>query len=123
MEFLKREYWSGVPFPSLGHLPDPGIELTSLVSPALSGEFFTIALPGKPVHQLLPHVYLGSAVKNPPAMQEIQEMQIQSLGWEDTLDQGIATHSSILDWRIPWTEEPSGLQSKVSQRVGHDRSD
>ena len=43
MEFLKQEYWSGVPFPSLGHLPDPGIELTSIVSPALSGEFFTIA--------------------------------------------------------------------------------
>ena len=94
------------------------------MSPALSGEFFTIAPPGKPIHQLLTHVYLGfsggSAVKNPPAMQELQEMQVQSLGWEDTLDEGIATHSSVLDWRIPWTEEPGGLQSKVSQRVGHD---
>ena len=53
-------------------------------------------------------------------MQEIQEMQVQSLGWEDTLDEGIATHSSILDWKIPWTEEPGGLQSKASQRVGQD---
>ena len=97
------------------------------VSPALLGEFFTIARPGKPIHQLLTQVYLGfsggSAVKNPPAMQEIQEMQVQSLGWEDTLDEGIATHSSILDWRIPWTEEPGGLQSKASQRVGQDWSD
>ena len=118
MEFLRHEYWSGVPFPSLGHPPDPGIELTSLVSPALSGEFFTIVPLGKPVRQLLPQVYLGfsggPAVKNPCAMQEIQEMQVQSLGWEDTLDEGIATHSGVLDWRIPWTEEPGGLHSKAS---------
>ena len=59
----------------------------------------------------------GSAVKNPPAM---QETQVRSLGQEDPLEQGMATHSSILAWRIPWTEEPGGLQSMVSQRVGHD---
>ena len=40
--------------------------------------------------------------------------------WEDSLEKGMATHSSILAWKIPWTEEPSGLQSTVSQRVGHD---
>ena len=44
-------------------------------------------------------------------------MQVQSLGWEDTLEEGMATHSSILAWRIPWTEEPGGLQSMGSQRV------
>ena len=44
-------------------------------------------------------------------MQEMQEMQIQSLGWEDPLEEGMATHSDILAWRIPWTEEPGGLQS------------
>ena len=53
----------------------------------------------------------GSAVKNPPTMQELQETQVQSLDWEDTLAESIATHSSILAWRIPWTEEPGGLQS------------
>ena len=42
-------------------------------------------------------------------MQEAQEMQVQSLGWEDSLENGMATHSSIRAWRIPWTEEPSGL--------------
>ena len=42
------------------------------------------------------------------------------LGWEDTLEKGMATHSSILAWRIPWTEEPGRLQSMGSQRVGHD---
>ena len=47
-------------------------------------------------------------------------MQIQSLGWEDPLQEGMATHSSILAWRIPWAEEPGGLQSMGSQRVGHD---
>ena len=47
----------------------------------------------------------GSAVKNPPAMQEPQEMQVQSLSQEDPMQEGMAIHSSILDWRIPWTEE------------------
>ena len=53
-------------------------------------------------------------VKNPPAM---QETQVQSLGQENPLEKGMATHSSIPAWRIPWTEEPGGLQSMESQRV------
>ena len=44
-------------------------------------------------------------------MQEMKEMQVQSLGWEDPLEEGMETHSSILGWRISWTEEPGGLQS------------
>ena len=56
-------------------------------------------------------------VKNPPAMQEIW---VRSLGWEDPLEEGMATHTSILAWRISWTEEPGRLQSMGSQRVGHD---
>ena len=56
-------------------------------------------------------------VKNLPAM---QETRVQSLGREDPLDKGMATHSIILPWRIPWTEEPGGLQSMELQRVGHD---
>ena len=60
----------------------------------------------------------GSVVKNLPAMQKTQEMPwVRSLGWEDPLEEGIATHSSILAWRIPWTGEPGGLQSIGSQRV------
>ena len=50
----------------------------------------------------------------------MQEIQDRSLGWEDPLEEGMATHSGILAWRIPWTEEPSGLQSTGLQRVGHD---
>ena len=50
----------------------------------------------------------------------MQETQIQSLGQEDTLEMGMATHSSIFAWRIPRTEEPGGLQSMGSQTVGHD---
>ena len=53
----------------------------------------------------------GSVVKNLPAMQEPQETQVQSLGQEDPLEKGMATHSSILAWRILWTEEPGGLRS------------
>ena len=55
-------------------------------------------------------------VKNLPAM---WETQVQFLGWEDPLEKGLTNHSSILAWRIPWTEEPGGLQSMGSQRVGH----
>ena len=57
-------------------------------------------------------------VKNPPAVQETQE--IQSLGQEDLLEEGVVTHSSILAWKIPRTEEPGGLQPMGSHRVGHD---
>ena len=60
---------------------------------------------------------MAQTVKNLPT---VQETQVQSLGWEDLLEKGIATHSSILAWRIPWTEEPGRLQSTGSQRVGHD---
>ena len=62
---------------------------------------------------------VGSAVKNPPAMQEPQETWVQFLGQEDPLEEGMANHSSILAWRIPWTEEPGGLQSIGYQRVGY----
>ena len=62
-------------------------------------------------------VLVAQMVKNLPAM---QETCIQSLGWEDPLEEGMASHSSSLVWRIPWTEEPGGLQSTESQRVGHD---
>ena len=48
------------------------------------------------------------------------EMQVQSLGWEGPLEKGMATHNSILAWRIPWTEGPGGLQSMGSQRAGQD---
>ena len=56
-------------------------------------------------------------VKNLPAM---WESRVQSLGWEDPLEKRMATHFSILAWRISWTEEPFGLQFMGSQRVGHD---
>ena len=61
----------------------------------------------------------GSAVKNPPAIQETQETQGWSLGQEVPLEEEMATHSSILPWEIPWTEEPGGLHSMGLKRVGH----
>ena len=60
---------------------------------------------------------VAQTVKNLPAM---RETWVRSLGWEDPLEEGMATHSSILAWRIPWTEEPGALQSMGLQRVGHD---
>ena len=60
---------------------------------------------------------LAQMVKNLPVM---QETRVRSLSWEDPLEKEMATHSNILAWRIPWAEEPGGLQSVGSQRAGHD---
>ena len=62
-------------------------------------------------------ILVAQRLKHLPAM---REAWVQSLGWEDPLEKEMATHSSILAWRIPWMEEPGGLQSTGSQRVGHD---
>ena len=61
--------------------------------------------------------YNGSVVKNLPAMQETQDMQVRSPGQEDPLEEEMATHSSVLAWKIPWTEKPGGLQSMESQEL------
>ena len=99
MGFPKQEHWSGYPFPSAGDLPNPWIESRS---PALQVGFSCAQL-----------------VKNPSAK---QEMQVQSLGGEDTLEGQMAAHSSVLAWEIPWTEEPGWLQSMrlQSQTLLHD---
>ena len=64
-------------------------------------------------------IHVVQTVKNSPAM---SETWVQSVGWEHPLEKGMATHSSILAWRTPWTEEPGGLQSMGWQRVGHSRA-
>ena len=78
-----------------------------------SGKF-----PGGPVVRGASLVWLNS--KESACIQETQETRIQSLGWEDPLEKGMATCSSILAWKIPRTEEPGGLHSMGSQRVRHD---
>ena len=82
--FSRQEYWSGLSFPSPGDLLDPGIKPTH---PALAGGFFTNRANWK---TLVPN--WGEA-------------------WDDPLDEGMAPHSSILDWEIPWAEEPGGLKA------------
>ena len=128
-------------------LPGSGIKPTS---PALAGGFSTTELPGKShpeaplatqhrawhsinictyfiVYKNYIYIYvciyiiwaslIAQLVKTLPA---VQETWVRSPGCEDPLEEGMATHSSILTWRIPWTEEPGGLQSMGSQRVRHD---
>ena len=63
---------------------------------------------------------MARRVKNPPAMLETQEMQVQSVAQEDALEKEMATRSSILAWEIPWTEESGGLYSMRLQTAGHD---
>ena len=121
------EYWSGLPFPSLGDLPNPAIEPGS---PALQADSLP-AEPGEKLHLLLVDFkktmfYLlleygwtslvTQTVKNMPAVRETLD---QFLGWEDLLEKGMATHSSVPAWRILWTEEPGRLQSMSLQRVRH----
>ena len=69
------------------------------------------------IHRVKEASLVAQSVKNLPA---VQETRVQSLGWEDPLEKEMATHSSILTWKIPWTEEPGELQFMGSQRVGHD---
>ena len=74
---------------------------------------------------LAPTAYLygsssSSVVNKVPAMQELQEIWVQSLGWEDPMEKEMAIYSGILAWRTPWTEEPGGLQSIESLRIRHD---
>ena len=132
MGFSRQESWSGLPCPPPGDLCNPGIESVCLMSPALPSRFFTtsaICEALAPLLVLSKCIYLWIRVswvllviKNPLPVQEMQETQVQSLHWEDPLKESMATHFRILAWRIPWTEEPGGLQSQGSQRVRHDWS-
>ena len=97
--FPKQEDWSVLPFPSTEDLPSPGI---------------------KPVS---PTLQVNSLPLSHLPVQETSAARVQFLGQEDPLEEDMATHSSILAWRIPRTEEPGGLESLGSQGVGHDWSD
>ena len=68
----------------------------------------------------LPKGLFSAAYQTVKRLPVTRETEVRSLGWEDPLEKEMATHSSILAWRIPWTEEPGQLQSTGSQRVGHD---
>ena len=85
-------------------------------------EYWSARIPGSPALQVNPPLSLVDSeppgtVKNLPVM---QETHVRYLGQKDPLEKGMATHSSILAWRIPWTEKLGGLQSTGSERIGHD---
>ena len=94
--------------PSFGEFPDGPVVRTLRFR--CSGQFPSL------VGELRASL-VAQSVRNLPA---VQETWVRSLGWEDPLEKEMATHSSILSWKISWTEEPGGLQSMGSQRVGHD---
>ena len=137
MEFSRQGYWSGLPLSPPGDLPNSGIEPESPAPPALQADSLPLNQWGGPYSSLLDipvHYREAQATepvagvirasqmvqvvktkqnktkqKNLPAMKETQDMRIQSLSWEYPLEKEMATHSSILAWRILWTEEPTGL--------------
>ena len=112
MGFPKQEFWSGLSLPSPGDLPNPGLN-SHLLRLLL---WRHILYPSEPSGK---HQGVGPVPRIFLPVQEPQEKQVQSLGWEDPLEEEMAAHSSILAWRIPWTEEPGGLQSIGLQRVEH----
>ena len=142
-EFFRPEYWVGSLSLLLGIFPtqgsNPGLQHCwqilyqlshqgsplSYVSPLLT--IFRVQFSGiKCIHPVLYQLSLPTSrasqaalvVENPPVNSGDMRDAVWSLGQEDFLEEGMATHSSILAWRIPWTEEPGGLQSMAWQRVG-----
>ena len=107
MGYTRLEYWNGLPFPSPGCLPNPEIKTGS---PALQAN----SIPTEPVIQ-----YIYMVAQMVKCLSTMRGTQVQSLGGED-LKKEMATHSSILAWKIPWMEEPGRLQSMGSQRIRHD---
>ena len=119
---LQARILEWVVFPSPEDLPNPGIEPKS---PALRRGSLPAEPQGKPEISLRnfhynPLTLLAQQVKNLPAVQETKEMRVWSLNLEDPLEEEMAAHSSILAWKIPWTEEPGRLQSMGLQRVRRD---
>ena len=102
---VKRQTGSGVPGAEGVRGQEIGGAASCLTSHGMEGEFLKYSS------------LVAQMVKNLPAM---QETRVQSLGWEDLLEKEMVAHSSILAWEAPWTEEPGGLQSRGSQKAGHD---
>ena len=92
-------------------------EFASVTSPSSPVLLLFLLLSGLELSSIWTLSLVAQRIKRLPAM---QETWVRSLGWEDPLEKEMATHSSILAWRIPWTEEPGELQSMGLQRVGHD---
>ena len=122
MEFSRQEYCSGLSFPTPKDLPDPRIKPASLASPELAGGFFTTSATWEAGNICRPFwlLWLPCWLRWQRIYLAMWETWVRSLGQEDPLEKGMATHSNILVWRIPRPEETGGLQSMGSQRVGHD---
>ena len=132
--FFSQEYQNGLPFPPSGDLPDPGIKplllwqvdslpLSQMRTPCTQCVCVCVCVAS--------HIYMGfpggTSGKEPACQCRRHKKRgsspwiwVGSMGWEDPLEEATATHSRILAWKIPQTEEPGGLQSIVSQRVRHD---
>ena len=134
MKFSRQEYWSGLPYPLPRDIPNPGIKPTSLRSSALADRFFTTTTTSREGNGT-PLQY--SCLENPmdrgawwAAVHGVMKSRTRlsdSLSLFTfhfhALEKEMATHSSVLSWRIPGTEEPSGLPSVGSHRVGRDWPD
>ena len=111
MGFPRQQYWSGLPFPSPGDLPDPGIQP---VSPAIADVFFTTVSLGKPCQYWWVCSNQTNLIGTFSKMKWSWFFLTSGTSWWHThwqvpLEKGMATHSSILVWKIPWTEEPGRL--------------
>ena len=128
--FSRQEYWSGFPCPLLRYLPNSGTEPTSPVSSALQGDSLLLNTREAPYIHVCVYMCVCLCVcvyMYIPGGSDGKESACNagdpgSIPWvrQDPLEKGMATHSSILTWRVPWTEEPGGLLSTGLQRDAHD---
>ena len=145
MGFPRQEYWRGLPFPSPGDLPNPGIEPKSPVSHALAGKFFLCCLNFWKFEIRSHQLVTGGEGNGTPLQYSCLENPMDGGAWKaalhgvtegrkwlsnfpftfhfHALEKEMATHYSVLAWRIPGMGEPGGLPSMGSHRVGHDWND
>ena len=119
--FSRQEHWSGLPCSPPGDLPDPGIEPESLMSPALGGRFFTNNATWETTHICI-YLYTGLLqwLSGKESACQCRRHRFNPGIRKIPLEEEMASHCSILAWKISWTELSCGLQSVRSQRVRHD---
>ena len=122
MGFSRQKYCSGLPYPPPGDLPTPGTEPASLMSPASAYRSFTTGTTWKALSFHITCLFTSLVAQTAQHLPAMRETWVRSLGQEDALEKEMETHSGTLAGKIPWTEEPGGLQSMGSLRVGHDRA-
>ena len=125
MGFARQEYWSGLPLPSLFILSESENNYVVMLKKNQNWKVVTAININFIWKKNLKYCNRGKRLhfRSRLNVENKEKEEFRPLGWEDSVEEGMATHSSILAWEIPWTEEPGGLQSMGSQKSRTQRSD